>query len=50
MTLSGEVSTAAEKARVEQMVKTIPGVTEVVNGIAVNPRVKSERRTPQPPR
>ncbi len=50
VTLSGEVSTAAEKARVEQMVKTIPGVTEVVNGIAVNPRVKSERRTPQPPR
>lgn len=50
VTLSGEVSTAAEKARVEQMVKTIPGVTEVVNGIAVNPKVKSERRTPQPPR
>lgn len=37
VTITGTVSTAAEKARVEQLVQTIPGVDEVVNGLAVKP-------------
>lgn len=40
VTITGDVSTAAERARIEQMVETIPGVTEVVNGLAVKPDVR----------
>jgi len=48
VTLSGEVRTAAEKTQVEQMARTIPGVTDVVNGITVNPELKPAPRTPDP--
>lgn len=37
VTLSGDVATAAERAEIEGMVTSIPGVVNVVNGIAVKP-------------
>ena len=48
VTLSGEVRTAAEKTKVEEMARTIPGVTDVVNGVAVNPNAGRDRVMPDP--
>jgi osmotically-inducible protein OsmY len=42
-TLTGDVGTEAERARFEEMARSIPGVTDVVNSIKVNPEVRRPR-------